>query len=203
MASINNSSLTGTDKPYSTADTASADPTGRPSGTFNFPEDDGSTTQVKYKRTDDGKYSYFTKNGLKSSSRAPASIDELYRGNKLEYSIYRSVMGDKAKPPPEEATFTYTSMKEDGTVEERNVRLTAHKSEDGRVTYGISESAGNEGWSISEQSLEDIKSGKFGKNFTDAFNEYMESRGGGSTFGTGDTASQNTFVPVPNPTSVA
>ncbi|WVQ67801.1 uncharacterized protein L199_006006 [Kwoniella botswanensis] len=143
MASINNSSLTETDESYSTADTASGISTGRPSGKFNFPEDDGSTTQVRYKRTNAGGYSYFTKNGLGSSSHAPVSIDRLYRGNKIEYSIYRSIMGDKAKPPPEEATFTYTSMKKDGTVEERKVRLTADES-DGRVTYGISESAGSE-----------------------------------------------------------
>ncbi|WWD02847.1 hypothetical protein V865_000889 [Kwoniella europaea PYCC6329] len=203
MASINNSSLTETDKPCPTADTASGISTGRPSGRFDISEDDGSTTQVKYKRTDDGKYSYFIKNGLNSSSRAPVSIDELYRGNKIEYSIYQSVMGDKAKPPPEEATFTYTSMKEDGTVEERNVRLTAHKSEDGSITFSIESRSTGDAWTTGGATLKDIRSGKFGEDFKKAFDKHMASREGGTTFGTSDTASQNIVIPVPTHTSVA
>ncbi|OCF74779.1 hypothetical protein I204_05161 [Kwoniella mangroviensis CBS 8886] len=178
--------------------------TGKPSGKFTISGADGSTTTVNYQHAGNDRYSYTVKSGNSGRSSAPVSLDRLYGGNKLEYSIYRSIMGDKAKPPPEDEMFSYTATSGDGTPEERNVRLTADRSEDGIVTYGISESARSESWSTGGQSLDDIRSGKFGKAFTAAFNKYLESRGGGDiTSGTGDTASQDTLIPVPTPTSVA
>ncbi|KAK6910234.1 hypothetical protein I203_104266 [Kwoniella mangroviensis CBS 8507] len=178
--------------------------TGKSSGKFTISGADGSTTTVNYQHAGNDRYSYTVKSGNSGRSSAPVSLDRLYGGNKLEYSIYRSIMGDKAKPPPEDEMFSYTATSGDGTPEERNVRLTADRSEDGIVTYGISESARSESWSTGGQSLDDIRSGKFGKAFTAAFNKYLESRGGGDiTSGTGDTASQDTLIPVPTPTSVA
>ncbi|WVW83768.1 hypothetical protein I302_105789 [Kwoniella bestiolae CBS 10118] len=167
--------------PSTTAD-GSQTGDGSPSGEIKHKHANGTTTVAQYQKVSDkdgGMYAYTAKNGNSGSSCAPMSIGRLYRGTEIEYAIYADIernKGNTPKRPPMKDTFTYYMIGKNGTTQKHYDDLTPSTADDGTVTYGISDHSKHDGWSTGNQSLKDIKSGKFGEEFTDAFNKYMEEK---------------------------
>ncbi|WVW83766.1 hypothetical protein I302_105787 [Kwoniella bestiolae CBS 10118] len=130
---------------------------------------------VTYYEDDYGRFSYSIGEGVLERTCGPLFLDQLLHGDDLQYAIYRKERGEYAEPRPKDDTFTYEHTHQDGKIKEKTVKLyQGHAS----VNYSFVSIGKDDIWHGCGQCSGCRKSGKWGKEFTEALNNYLSTKEG-------------------------